>query len=173
MQDLDRLILGKHGQRPSLADIAEHRAAAVALARQAQRRLDLFTPDLEPGVYDTPEFCEAVKRLVVRGGRRALVRILVLDSRWARQEGHRLLHLGRRHVSKVRFRTLDEENNPMLAEGGFLLADVRGVLVRLQGNSRGAWASFHAPAQGQRLSRQFENLWMQAVPDPYLRCLFL
>ena len=173
MQDLDHLILGKHGQRLTLAGIAERRAAAVALARQAQRRLDLFTPDLEPGVYDAPDFCEAVKRLVIHGGRRALVRILVLDSRRARQEGHRLLHLGRRYVSKVRFRTLDEESGWFPAEAGFLLADASGVLVRQQGKTRGAWASFHDPAQGRRLSRQFESLWAQAVPDPYLRWLFL
>ena len=39
------------------------RQAAIDIAREASRKVSIFTHDLEPGIYDDPDFLEVVKHL--------------------------------------------------------------------------------------------------------------
>ena len=55
------------------------RLTLCAMAAQARQSLDIVSRHLDPTLLNTPEFVEAVSRLV-RGNQRARVRLLVLDS---------------------------------------------------------------------------------------------
>ncbi len=170
MQDIDHLILGRHATRVELDGMDALQRAAQALARQARRSLDIYSPDLEQAVYDQAEFCEAVKRFILQH-RRASVRILVGDSRRARQGGHRLIHLGRRYLSRIRFRTPTEEG--VMDNDAFLIADGVGLLYRHNTRYATAQLCFQAPQQARRLKQRFTRHWLLAEPDPYLRWIFL
>ena len=54
------------GTRRILSDREEFRQAMVAVAGVAVRSLAIMTRDLESGIYDDPEFLDAVKHHVYR-----------------------------------------------------------------------------------------------------------
>lgn len=170
MQDFDHLMLGRNPAQFEVNDNAALRQAALALARQARRSLDIYSPNLERMVYGQTAFCEAVKQLIMYN-RRARIRVLLRDSRRAREEGHRLIHLGRRYVSKIRFRIPAEDS--AMDNDAFLIADGIGLLYRHDVRKAAGHVCFQAPQQCRRLGQRFEREWLQAEPDPYLRWLFL
>ena len=53
------------GTRSILSTLDEYRAAVAEIATRAQRTLSIYTPDLEPKIYDQDSFLEPVKRLVL------------------------------------------------------------------------------------------------------------
>ena len=53
------------GTRSILTTVDEYRAAVAEIATRAQRCLAIYTPDLEPQLYDHDHFLEPMKRLVL------------------------------------------------------------------------------------------------------------
>ena len=72
----------------------EMREAAIEVAREASRKVSIFTHDLEPGIYDDPEFLEIIKRLVL-SQTYARIRVLIADPARAVKSGNNFVHLGR------------------------------------------------------------------------------
>src|SRR4026207_174979 len=52
------------GTRSILTTVDEYRAAVAEIATRAQRGLAIYTPDLEPQLYDHDLFLEPMKRLL-------------------------------------------------------------------------------------------------------------
>ena len=50
----------------------------MEVVREATRKVSIFTHDLEPGIYDDPEFLEIIKRLVL-SQTYARIRVLIAD----------------------------------------------------------------------------------------------
>ncbi len=149
---------------------ASIRAAGVRMAAQARRGLCLLTRDLDPALYDDPEFVAAVRRLAVH--RRDLpVSILVLDAAPVVQHGHRLLPLIQHLTSRIAVRCVAEAQRGRL--DAFLVADEAGFILRQQADVYLATVDFHAPLEARRLQTEFASLWEQAEPSPELRRLHL
>ena len=53
------------GKRWVISTRDEMRQAVIEVAREAKRKVSIFTHDLEPGIYDDPDFLEVIKRLVL------------------------------------------------------------------------------------------------------------
>ena len=53
------------GTRSILTTLEEYRAAVAEIAKRASASLSIYTPDLEPQLYDQDGFLEPVKRLVL------------------------------------------------------------------------------------------------------------
>jgi hypothetical protein len=53
------------GTRSILSTLDEYRAAVAEITTRAKRTLSIYTPDLEPLIYDQDCFLEPVKRLVL------------------------------------------------------------------------------------------------------------
>ena len=81
----------------------EMREAVIAIAREARRKVSIFTHDLEPGIYDDPDFLEVIKRLVL-SQTYARIRVLIADPTRAIKNGNNFVHLGRRLNSYIEFR---------------------------------------------------------------------
>ncbi|RMD79402.1 MAG: acyltransferase [Gammaproteobacteria bacterium] len=143
---------------------------ALTLARQARRGLELHSRELDPALYGSPAFVEAVKALCLRGPR-VQVRILLEDPRPAVQEGHRLVELAHRLPSRVRILRPEERHLPMEEE--YLLADGTGLLHRLLAARHQGRLCLHAPLEVRRLQAAFEERWQIAEPHPDLRRLHL
>jgi hypothetical protein len=73
----------------------EARESVIAVAREAVRKVSIFTHDLEPGIYDDPDFLEIIKRLVL-SQTYARIRVLIADPVRAIKNGNNFVHLGRR-----------------------------------------------------------------------------
>ncbi|HKJ77402.1 MAG TPA: acyltransferase [Gammaproteobacteria bacterium] len=168
--DLATLTLGEDETYLEPTTMAENRDIALAMARQARRYLYVFTGDLDPALYDSAEFAEALSALA-RSSERAHVHILVQDSTRASKDGHRVVELAQRLSSKVRIHRPSRQYADLRET--FLVADELGYLYRTVADRYEAQASFRDRKRARELTRHFEEVWQRSEPDPQLRRLSL
>lgn len=149
---------------------AQLRSHALALIQQARRTLQLYSPDLEPWLYDQREIAEACARLLREHPRNRL-QILVRDSRLALRSGHALLRLARQLPSNCQVRRLHPDYPS--DDIAFLLADDCGLLLRSQPQLQAGQAHYSDRARVRQLQRQFARAWDTSQSDPDLRSLLL
>lgn len=154
--------------RRELDSWADNQAAAIEVAQLARRQLNLLSYDLEPQIYNTEAFIEAV-RAVATSGRYARVRILVQDSRRAVKEGHRLIELNRRLSSFI------DIHRPHLSDAkvieSYLLADETALLYRKQADRYEGFVDTDNPFETRQRLREFEDIWSRSTEDPDMRRL--
>ena len=117
------------GKRWVISTREEMREAAIEVVREASRKVSIFTHDLEPGIYDDPEFLEIIKRLVL-SQTYARIRVLIADPSKAVKNGNNFVHLGRRLNTYIEFRHVREDLRTH-AES-FCIADETALVYRLQ-----------------------------------------
>lgn len=169
-EDLVKRIEGDEPVQLLVESPSEGRDAAAALARLAHRSLDILTQDLEPLLYDTIPFTDAVKALCLRT-RRARVRIMLQDNSLVVKEGHRLVSLSQRLTTCMQIRLLPAAVQEITE--AFLIADEVAVMHRMLANAFRARVNTRAPARVRELLTWFDSTWEHAVPDPELRRLYL
>ncbi len=161
-------VLGETAGDFALASREENRDGAARLAVQARRQIELFTPDLEPLLYDQAAFVDALSALATSHSR-ARIRILAQDFERVVKQGHRLVDLSRRLSSYVELRRVHEDyrsNNET-----FLLVDDYGLLHRRHAPRFEGVISFKAPLEVRRLRASFDEIWDRSEADPDLRRL--
>lgn len=146
------------------------RSHALALIQQTRRALCLYTPDLEPWLYDQYAIAEACSRLL-RAHPRNTLRILLRDSRLAVRNGHALLRLARLLPSNCQIRRLSSAYSA--DELAYLLADDCGLLLRSIPQLPAAQVHYQERGRVRQLQRQFDQCWETAVGDPDLRSFLL
>lgn len=146
------------------------RRHALALLGQAQRSLSLYSPDLEPQLYNHSSVQQACVRFLLAHPRNRL-RILVDDSSRAVKQGHRLLGLSRRLSSNMQIRKRHPEYPAQTC--AFLVADDCGVLVRPELDQMIGYALYNDPGRARQLQRQFDTAWDHSLSDPDLRSFLL
>lgn len=151
-----------------LATAADNRIAALEIAQLARRQLSIFSRDLEPQVFDTPELLEAVKNLVLSGSR-ASVRILLIDATRAIHDGHRLVGLARRLSSFVEIRKPHRDYLDMAET--FMIADERGLLHRKLASRWEGIVDPNDPMQARDKLKLFNDIWQRSHSDPETRQL--
>jgi len=135
----------------------EMRLAAMEVVREASRKVSIFTHDLEPGIYDDPEFLEIVKRLVL-SQTYARIRVLISDPTRAVKNGNNFVHLGRRLNTYIEFRHVREDLRTH-AEA-FCIADETALVYRLQASRWEGIADTHEPAVARLYSKMFDEIWL-------------
>lgn len=153
-----RLVTGK-------ADLA---LAVADIAGLASRSLAIFTPDLEHGVYDTPGFLEAVKRLVLSRSH-ARIRVLVSDPGRVQHSVNRFLYVGRRLSTFIEFREL-----PRQFQGrgdAFMIADRSAVVYRARADRWQGIADTREPRMAQHYLAEFDEMWQRSENAGQLRDL--
>lgn len=155
-------------QRFSLPEQA--RSHALALMQQARRTLCLYSPDLEPWLYNHSSIAQACTQFLL-SRRHSELRILVRDSSRAVRDGHRLIALSRKLSSQVQIRRCHVDYP--VPDGAFLLADDQGLLMRPEPDQFGGYAKYQDAARVRQLQRQFDQTWDTSIPDPDLRSFLL
>ena len=146
----------------------EMREAAVAMAKQAKRRLSIFTHDLEPGIYDDPEFLEVIKRLVL-SQTYSRIRVLIADPTRAIKNGNNFVHLGRRLNTYIEFRHVRDDLRTH-AEA-FCIADETALVYRLQASRWEGIADTHEPAVAKLYGKMFDEIWLASEVEMEFRQL--
>lgn len=156
MPDWPNYQLGEHSDDIAINTSEDNSEAALSLVNQGERSLDIFSRDLEPRIYDTPEFYDAVRGIAVKT-RELHVRILVIEPDFIIKHGHRLIELARRLTSHMEIRKLHEDycNNPE----AFLIVDKRGLLHRKLATRYEAVVNFNNPMTATELHNQFTEMW--------------
>ena len=169
MVDYSEMILGQFQEPINLADSEAQRRAAVALALQARRTVDIFTRDLDKKIYDHKDFLDGLQNLAVN--HRGLIRILVKDSSKAVKYGHRLIPLSQRLSSFIEVRKVADDYKEY--NEAFLIADEIGFAHRKHADRFEGVARFNAAKEATSLLIFFNEVWRNSAPDPDLRRIYL
>ena len=164
--DFERLVLKEDTESVDIDSSEACRLAALSMARQAARSIEIASRQLDPEMYDSNDFCEALSRLVV-SSRRTRVRALLHHVEPVVRRGHRLVTLAQRLSSYIEIRVPAPEFHEH--NTAFMIADGAGVIHRLLSDRFEAGVSFNNPQLARELGRQFEDMWQTAVPDINLR----
>ena len=146
----------------------EMREAAIAIAKQAKRRVSIFTHDLEPGIYDDPEFLEVIKRLVL-SQTYSRIRVLIADPMRAIKNGNNFVHLGRRLNTYIEFRHVRDDLRTH-AEA-FCIADDSALVYRLQATRWEGIADTHEPSVAKLYGKIFDEIWLASEVEMEFRQL--
>jgi hypothetical protein len=156
------------GRRLVISTREEMRQAAIDVAREATRKVSIFTHDLEPGIYDDPDFLEVIKRLVL-SQTYARIRILIADPTRAIKAGNNFVHLGRRLNTYIEFRHVREDLRTH-AES-FCIADDTALVYRLQASRWEGIADTYEPAVAKLYSKMFDEIWLASEVEMEFRQL--
>lgn len=168
--DPAELELGAFDQPLRLTDRSDNQTAVDLLLGQARQRIELFTPDMEPWLYDRGEVVEALNRLVLRS-RHGRVRVLTIDTERAIKDGHRLIELARRLSSYIEIRRVHEDYRD--TPETFLLADDAGMLRRPVSGRPEGQLLLRAPMEVRQKRAWFDEVWERSTVDPQFRRLYL
>ncbi len=145
-------------------------AAAIDIATCAKRSLDIYSPTLEPALYEGMEFLSQVKRLIL-GQHYARVRVLLHDPAQAVRRGHRLVEMSR-HLSsfiEIRKASTDYEGH---AED-FMVADASAFCYRARASQWHGVADTQSRAVSKRYLDLFTEIWERSATEQEFRRLHL
>ena len=144
-----------------LTSLAEVRAAVNEIAGTAQRLISIYTPDLEPDLYDQTAFLEVIKHFVLT---RSFSKVRVLLGQPARvmRDSNRFVAMGRRLSSciDIRYVTAEAtaESSPQRASA-YLIADDRAIVYRLRADTWDGVADANNPPAARLYLQEFDNVW--------------
>jgi hypothetical protein len=156
------------GKRWVISTREEMRQAVIEVAREASRKVSIFTHDLEPGIYDHPDFLEVIKRMVLSQAY-SRIRVLIADPSRAVKNGNNFVHLGRRLNTYIEFRHVREDLRTH-AES-FCIADETALVYRLQASRWEGIADTYEPAVAKLYGTMFDEIWLASEVETEFRQL--
>ncbi len=162
--------LGEIGEPISIRTAEHHRVAATLMTQQARLYIDIVSRKLDPPVYDTSEFVDSVKRMVLQN-KHTKVRILVFEPNAVVRRGHRLLDLATTLSSFFEIRKSGPEHKGW--NGSLFIADGVGYVQRYDAGRFEGVANFNDMRQSKLLLQEFEEMWAKSQPDPNFRRVML
>jgi hypothetical protein len=149
-----------------LSTRAEVRAAINAAAGGAQRLISIFTPDLEPELYDQTGFLDIIKHFVLARSF-SKVRVLLQHPTKVKRDSNRFIAMGRRLSSCIDIRHAACESPDQAS--AYLVADDRAVVFRMRSESWDGIADLNNPGVAKLYLTEFDAVWNASTPEPTLR----
>jgi hypothetical protein len=149
-----------------ISSLEEMRAAVEAVAASAQRLMSIYTPDLEPELYDQNGFLEIVKRFVL-ARRFAKVRVLLSDSARLLRDNNRFIAMGRRLTSCIDIRPAAIPVPQRAC--GYLIADDRAIVYRVHSDRWDGVADLNNPPVARQYLDEFDEIWHGSSADAEAR----
>jgi len=144
------------GRRWVISSKEEMRQAVREIASTASRRISIYTHDLDPGIYDDPDFLEVVKHMVLSQAY-SRIRVLIADPQRAIKNGNNFVHLGRRLNTYIEFRHVREDLRTHTES--FCIADETALVYRLQASNWDGIADTYEPAIAKVYGKMFDEIW--------------
>lgn len=137
------------------------RAQITLLANQARHEIRLFTPQLDPALFNTAEFTHLLTSFVARD-RHNFVQVLVEDSDQAVRDNDRMVLLCRRMSDFVHMHRVGEQHIGL--KEMFLVVDYLGYLHQPD-LARPDCISASADTRGAvQLAQRFQQMWEHSEP---------
>lgn len=152
----------------SLDSAEGFRDQASILAQRAQRQIRIFSPRLDPKIFDNEALSQHLFHFASQHPY-AEIHILVRNPQVLVQNSHRLLHLYHRLPSRVQMRTLKPDCKTSHSE--FMLTDQSSILYKQSLNRYTGYAVYWSPLEATELANEFDTLWNASDVDPELRNL--
>ena len=158
--------LGRSDESVQIESRDENQDAVTCMAQQSRHSVEIISRDLDPAIYDSEDFVDAVKKMIL-DNRRAKVRIMVFESRTIASQGHRLVTLAENLNSFIDIRNPGVEHKDY--KESLFIADSVAYVHRLNGGRFEASLNFCNKRQSKMLLDQFDEMWEKATPDTNLR----
>lgn len=155
-------VANASGSVEVVESLEEMRNAINVVAASAQRLMSIYTPDLEPEIYDQSAFLEIVKRFVL-ARRFAKVRVLLDHRARLVRDQHRFIAMSRRLTSYIDLRVAPRPGEQRAA--AYIIADDRAIAYRVQ---VGAWdgvADYNNPPVARLHLAEFDAAWIACEPE--------
>ncbi len=148
--------------------------ALLALLAATRRSVHLYTPYLDPRLYNDPRIVDTISTQISQRPRLRGYLLLPTATVW-RGSCPRLLQLAERLTSALSLRTLPDDEPHERPEflQGFVIADQ--IVLLHQADPSNFIGSFAAQGTGKarELLNFFMQMWEKSAPDPELRRLHL
>jgi len=149
-----------------LTSLAEVRAAVNEVAATAQRLISIYTPDLEPDLYDQTPFLEVIKHFVLTRSF-SKVRVLLAEPARVMRDSNRFVAMGRRLSSCIDIRYV-AAHAPQRAST-YLIADDRAIMYRMRADTWDGIADVNNPPVARLYLQEFDAIWNASSVDQGLR----
>ncbi len=149
-----------------VTSLAEVRAAVNEIAATAQRLISIYTPDLEPDLYDQTAFLEVIKHFVLTRSF-SKVRVLLAEPTRVMRDSNRFVAMGRRLSSCIDIRYVTAQA-PQRASA-YLIADDRAIVYRMRADTWDGVADANNPAAARLYLQEFDNIWNASAAEHGLR----
>ena len=156
------------GRRWVISTKEEMREAVIEISKLASRRVSIFSHDLDPGIYDDPDFLDVIKHLVLSQSY-ARIRVLIADPSRAIKNGNTFVNLGRRLNTYIEFRHVREDlrTHPE----SFFMVDETALVYRLQASRWEGIADTYEPAVAKVYGKMFDEIWQASEVELEFRQL--
>jgi len=159
-------ILGQTEGELQIETSEDNRLAITCLTRQSSRTIDIISRRLDPGIYDTTDFIDAIRQFALKN-HHSRVRILVYEPEKIARRGHRLINVAASLSSFFHIRTPGMEFKDF--NESLFVADKTAYVHRLFSERYEASVNFNDKRMAHSLVNQFEEMWEKATPDSSLR----
>lgn len=149
-----------------LTTLREVRAAIDEVASTAQRLISIYTPDLEPDLYDQSSFLEIVKQFVLTRSF-SKVRVLLVEPTRVIRDSNRFVAMGRRLSSCIDIRYVAAQA-PQRASA-YLIADDRAIVYRMRADTWDGVCDINNPPVARLYLQEFDTVWNASAVDHGLR----
>jgi hypothetical protein len=149
-----------------LTSLAEVRAAVNEIAATAQRLISIYTPDLEPDLYDQSAFLEVIKHFVLTRSF-SKVRVLLAEPSRVMRDSNRFVAMGRRLSSCIDIRYVAAQA-PQRASA-YLIADDRAIVYRMRADTWDGVADINNPVAARLYLQEFDQVWHASAAERGLR----
>ncbi len=166
MQDYNEFQLGKTNVLEPLEHVDQHRLATQQMVRQCRSSVHIISRDLDPAVYDLPEFTSALTQVLLEN-RRMKVRILVHDAHAIVRAGHRLLGMAFKLSGFVEIRKPGPDHKDY--NGAMFVVDEIGFITRRTADRYTGQMNFNDRRESKFLLQEFEEMWGKSTADANLR----
>lgn len=149
-----------------LTSLSEARAAVNEIAASAQRLISIYTPDLEPDLYDQTAFLEVIKHFVLTRSF-SKVRVLLAEPTRVMRDSNRFVAMGRRLSSCIDIRYVAAQS-PQRASA-YLISDDRAIVYRMRADTWDGVADANNPPAARLYLQEFDNIWNASAAEHGLR----
>ena len=149
-----------------LTTLAEVRAAVNEIAATAQRLISIYTPDLEPDLYDQTAFLDVIKHFVLTRSF-SKVRVLLAEPTRVMRDNNRFVAMGRRLSSCIDIRYVAAQS-PQRASS-YLIADDRAIVYRMRADTWDGVADINNQAAARVYLQEFDQVWNASAAEHGLR----
>jgi hypothetical protein len=149
-----------------LTTLPEVRAAVNEIATSARRLISIYTPDLEPALYDQTNFLEVIKHFVLTRSF-SKVRVLLAEPTRVMRDSNRFVAMGRRLSSCIDIRYVAAKA-PQRASA-YLIADDRAIMYRMRADTWDGIADINNPPVARLYLQEFDTIWNASAVDHGLR----
>jgi hypothetical protein len=149
-----------------LTSVAEVCQATATVVATGQRLISIFTPDLEPKLYDDPRVIEVIKRFVLSHSF-AKVRVLLRDHTAHTGAGSRFMSMARRLTSYLELRILVPQFHHLTAS--YCIADDRGIVYRMRSDRWDGIAAVNSPPVARQYLQDFDTAWLASHDQHHQR----